>query len=572
MFSLVRNRTYNKKKILVMGTLFLAVLLFLAARVVFLIYYRGPELAEKAKELQERERTLVAQRGQILDRNGVILAENQTVYNISVIHNQIEDEKAVVDLLSEKLDMDADVVYEKVSKVTSIEKIKNNVPKDIGDEIMSFGLKGIKVDEGSKSYYPYDNLASKILGFAGGDNQGIIGLETVYEDVLAGENGELISTTDARGVELDDYMETIEEPIKGDDLMLTIDYNIQCYCMQTAEKVYRQKEAEGVSIIAMNPQNGEILAMVDYPEFNLNDPFSFTGDFSECTDLNEMWRNSCINDTYEPGSVFKIITTAASLEENIVSLDEQFFCPGYITVDDRTIHCHKTTGHGSENFVEAIGNSCNPVFITLGLRLGVDRYYSYFDKFGLLEKSGIDLPGEAGTIMHEKENMGQVELATVSFGQSFQLTPVRLMTTVAALINGGTTVVPHLGKTIIDSETGESTPIPYETGESIVSSETSETLRFLLEKVVSEGGGNKAYLEGYEIGGKTATSQTLPRSDNKYISSFLGFAPADDPQIMILIKINDPQGAYYGGVIAAPVAKELFENILPYLSVLDNKQ
>lgn len=572
MFSLVRNRTYNKKKILVMGILFLAVLLFLVARVVFLIYYRGPELAEKAKELQERERTLVAQRGQILDRNGVILAENQTVYNISVIHNQIEDEKAVVDLLSEKLDMDADVVAEKVSKVTSIEKIKNNVPKDIGDEIMAYGLKGIKVDEGSKRYYPYDNLASKILGFAGGDNQGIIGLETVYEDVLAGENGELISTTDARGVELDDYMETIQEPIKGDDLMLTIDYNIQCYCMQTAEKVYRQKEAEGVSIIAMNPQNGEILAMVDYPEFNLNDPFSFTGDFSECTDLNEMWRNSCINDTYEPGSVFKIITTAASLEENIVSLDEQFFCPGYITVDDRTIHCHKTTGHGSENFVEAIGNSCNPVFITLGLRLGVDRYYSYFDKFGLLEKSGIDLPGEAGTIMHEKENMGQVELATVSFGQSFQLTPVRLMTTVAALINGGTTVVPHLGKTIIDSETGESTPIPYDAGESIVSSETSETLRFLLEKVVSEGGGNKAYLEGYEIGGKTATSQTLPRSDNKYISSFLGFAPADDPQIMILIKINDPQGAYYGGVIAAPVAKELFENILPYLSVLDNKQ
>lgn len=572
MFSLVRNRTYNKKKILVMGILFLAVLLFLVARVVFLIYYRGPELAEKAKELQERERTLVAQRGQILDRNGVILAENQTVYNISVIHNQIEDEKAVVDLLSEKLDMDADVVAEKVSKVTSIEKIKNNVPKDIGDEIMAYGLKGIKVDEGSKRYYPYDNLASKILGFAGGDNQGIIGLETVYEDVLAGENGELISTTDARGVELDDYMETIQEPIKGDDLMLTIDYNIQCYCMQTAEKVYRQKEAEGVSIIAMNPQNGEILAMVDYPEFNLNDPFSFTGDFSECTDLNEMWRNSCINDTYEPGSVFKIITTAASLEENIVSLDEQFFCPGYITVDDRTIHCHKTTGHGSENFVEAIGNSCNPVFITLGLRLGVDRYYSYFEKFGLLEKSGIDLPGEAGTIMHEKENMGQVELATVSFGQSFQLTPVRLMTTVAALINGGTTVVPHLGKTIIDSETGESTPIPYDAGESIVSSETSETLRFLLEKVVSEGGGNKAYLEGYEIGGKTATSQTLPRSDNKYISSFLGFAPADDPQIMILIKINDPQGAYYGGVIAAPVAKELFENILPYLSVLDNKQ
>ena len=572
MFSLVRNRTYNKKKILVMGILFLAVLLFLVARVVFLIYYRGPELAEKAKELQERERTLVAQRGQILDRNGVILAENQTVYNISVIHNQIEDEKAVVDLLSEKLDMDADVVAEKVSKVTSIEKIKNNVPKDIGDEIMAYGLKGIKVDEGSKRYYPYDNLASKILGFAGGDNQGIIGLETVYEDVLAGENGELISTTDARGVELDDYMETIQEPIKGDDLMLTIDYNIQCYCMQTAEKVYRQKEAEGVSIIAMNPQNGEILAMVDYPEFNLNDPFSFTGDFSECTDLNEMWRNSCINDTYEPGSVFKIITTAASLEENIVSLDEQFFCPGYITVDDRTIHCHKTTGHGSENFVEAIGNSCNPVFITLGLRLGVDRYYSYFEKFGLLEKSGIDLPGEAGTIMHEKENMGQVELATVSFGQSFQLTPVRLMTTVAALINGGTTVVPHLGKTIIDSETGENTPIPYDAGESIVSSETSETLRFLLEKVVSEGGGNKAYLEGYEIGGKTATSQTLPRSDNKYISSFLGFAPADDPQIMILIKINDPQGAYYGGVIAAPVAKELFENILPYLSVLDNKQ
>lgn len=572
MFNFSRNRTYNKKKILVMSILFLAILIFLIGRVVYLIFYRGEELSEKAKSLQERERTLVAQRGKILDRNGIVLAENETVYNISVVHNQIEDEEAVIDLLSDKLDMDRELVAEKVSKVTSIEKIKNNVSKEIGDQIIACGLKGIKVDEGSKRYYPYDSLCSKVLGFAGGDNQGIIGLESVYEDVLAGTNGQVISTTDARGVELEDYMETRIEPVKGDDLELTIDYNIQCYCTQTAEKVYKQKEAESVSIIAMNPQNGEILAMVDYPEFDLNDPFTFMGEFSECTDLNEMWRNSCINDTYEPGSIFKIITTSACLEENVISLDEQFFCPGYITVDDRTIHCHKRTGHGSQTFVEAIGNSCNPVFISLGLRLGVDTYYSYFEKFELLNKTGIDLPGEAGTIMHDKNNMGQVELATVSFGQSFQITPIRLMTTVSGIINGGTTVVPHLAKRVIDSESGEEQIIPYAEGRQIVSEETSETMRFLLEKVVSEGGGNKAYIEGYEIGGKTATSQTIPRSDNKYISSFLGFAPADNPQIMILVKINDPQGAYYGGTIAAPVAKELFENILPYLSVLDNEQ
>lgn len=565
MLNLCRNHIYNKKKILVMSSAFIFLLIGLCVRVAYLIYVKGDELSLKAKELQERERVLVAPRGQILDRNGVILACNETVYNISVVHNQIEDEEAVIELLSDKLGMDKELVAEKVAKVTSIEKIKNNVPKEIGDEIMTYGLKGIKVDEGAKRYYPYDSLLSKVLGFAGGDNQGIIGLETVYEDVLSGENGQVISTTDGKGRELERYMETREEPVKGDDLVLTIDYNIQSYCMQTAEKVYRQKEADSVSIIAMNPQNGEILAMVDYPEFDLNDPFTFTAEYSECTDLNEMWRNSCISDTYEPGSIFKIITTAACLEENVVSLDEQFFCPGYIKVDDRTIHCHKTTGHGSENFVEAIENSCNPVFIGLGLRLGVDKYYSYFEQFDLKNKTGIDLPGEAGTIMHNKEDMGQVELATVSFGQSFQVSPVRLMTTVAGLINGGNTVVPHLGKAVVDTTTGETEEITYSDGKNIVSAETSETLRYLLEKVVSEGGGNKAYIEGYEIGGKTATSQTLPRSDNKYISSFLGFAPADNPEIMVLIKINNPKGAYYGGTIAAPVAKELFENILPYL-------
>lgn len=566
---MVKNSTRYRRKIFIMFMLIIDCLFLLIGRLVYLMMQRGDYYSQKARQLQERERCIKAPRGKILDRYGVVLADNEPVYTVSVVHNQITDPNRVVELLSDKLEMDKETLKTKIDKVTALEKIKGNVSKSVGEEIMKYNLDGVKVDESYKRFYPYDNLASKVIGFTGGDYQGIIGLESKYDSYLVGKDGEVSEVTDARGLKQEKYGESIKDSVPGNNLVITLDYNIQKYCMQAAETTYIRKKADSVSVIAMNPQNGDILAMVDYPEFNLSDPFTLTDEYADCEDVNLMWRNSCLNDTYEPGSTFKIITAAAALEENVVSLDDSFYCPGYIVVEDRKIRCSKVQGHGSQNFVEAIENSCNPAFITLGLRLGVDKYYSYFEKFGLFDKTGIDLPGEAGTIMHKKENMGQVELATVSFGQSFQITPVELMTTVSSIINGGTRVTPHLAKEIKSNDGKTLKTFEYPKKEGICSEETSKTMRMLLEKVVSEGGGNKAYVEGFNIGGKTATSQTIPRSKNEYISSFLGFAPADNPQIMILVKINNPKGAYYGGLIAAPVAGEIFENVLPYLSDLD---
>lgn len=563
-----RNKIYNRRKMWVLFLCITICCVALLCRVIYLMVFQREYYSKKAVELQNRERTISASRGNIVDRNGVVLASNELVYNISVIHNQITDEQKVIDELSKLLDIDEAEVKKRVQKVSSIEKIKNNVSKEIGEKILALNLDGVKVDAGYKRVYPYKDLAAKVIGFTGGDNQGIIGLEAVYDEYLKGDDGIIYSVTDARGVEVKNQAETRKEPVAGDDLHLTLDYNLQCYLMQAAEKTYIQKEADAVEIIAMNPQNGEILGMVDYPEFDLSKPFELS---ERIDDVNQMWRNRCISDTYEPGSTFKVITTTAALEEKLVSLEERFYCPGYITVEDRRIRCHKTTGHGSQSFVEAIENSCNPVFIDIGLRIGADRFYDYFNKLGLMDKTGIDLPGEAKTIMHQKENIGQVELATISFGQSFQVTPIQLMTTIASIVNGGNRITPHLCSYIQSAEGDVVKEYKASSTKQICSEETSETVRFLLEKVVSEGGGNKAYIEGYNIGGKTATSQTLPRSDNKYISSFLGFAPADDPQIMVLVIINNPKGAYYGGVIAAPVAKEIFENVLPYAILKSNE-
>lgn len=571
---MVRNKTFHRKKICLF---FFAILLcgvVLLGRLVYLMVFRGNYYSERAIDLQQRERQIKAARGKIIDVNGVVLAANKSVCTISVIHNQIEDPEAVIAMLVKELGLPEEKVRKRVEKVTSIERIKSNVDKETGNRILSYGYAGVKVDEDYKREYPFDDLASKVLGFTGGDNQGIIGLETVYDSYLQGTDGKILTTTDARGIEARNVGEEREEPIAGNNLHVSLDYNIQMYAAQAAEKAYIQKEADSVSILVMNPQNGELMAMVDYPEFNLNDPFTlieqyeaYAGTKEEQDYLNQMWRNHCVSDTYEPGSTFKIITTSAALEEQVVSIDENFFCPGYIVVEDRRIRCHKTQGHGAETFVEAIENSCNPVFINIGLRIGAERFYDYFEQFGLLQKTGIDLPGEAATIMHKEENIGLVELATISFGQSFQITPVQLATTVSSLINGGTRVTPHFGVWVESPEGEVVEQLTYDSQEGIVSEETSETLRMLLEKVVSEGGGNKAYIEGYEIGGKTATSQTLPRSANKYISSFLGFAPASDPKVLVLVIIRNPQGVYYGGTIVAPVAREIFENILPYLEL-----
>lgn len=557
--------------------IFFAVLLcgcVLLGRLVYLMLFRGNYYSGLATDLQQRERQIKAARGKILDRNGVVLASNKSVCTISVIHNQITDPEGVIAMLVKELGLSEETVRKRVEKYSSIEKIKSNVDKETGNRILAYGYDGVKVDEDYKRDYPYDDLASKVLGFTGGDNQGIIGLETVYDEYLQGTNGMILTTTDARGVEVDSVGEERVEPVAGNNLRTSIDLNIQMFAAQAAEKAYIQKEADSVSILVMNPSNGEIMAMVDYPEFDLNDPFQLSEEYAqyEGTDeeqdyLNQMWRNHCINDTYEPGSTFKIITSTVALEENLVSLDESFYCPGYIVVEDRRIRCHKTTGHGAESFVEGIENSCNPVFINVGLRIGADRFYDYFEKLGLLQKTNIDLPGEAATIMHKKDDIGLVELATISFGQSFQITPIQLATTVSSIINGGTRITPHFGIQVEDAEGNPVEKFTYEATERICSEETSETMRYLLEKVVSEGGGSKAYIEGYEIGGKTATSQTLPRSANRYISSFIGFAPADDPQVLVLVIINNPSGVYYGGTIAAPVAKEILENILPYLEL-----
>lgn len=569
-----RNKTYHRRKICVIGLVVAACVCVLLGRLVYLMIFRGDYYSRLATDLQQRERQIKAARGKILDAGGVVLAGNKSVCTISVIHNQIEDPEGVIAMLVKELDLPEDRVRKRVEKYSSIEKIKSNVDKETGNRILAYGYAGVKVDEDYKREYPYDDLASKVLGFTGGDNQGIIGLETVYDDYLQGQDGTILTTTDARGVEVDNIGEERIEPVAGNNLRLSLDANIQLFAAQAAEKAYLQKDADSVSILVMNPKDGQMFAMVDYPEFNLNQPFELTEEYREYAGteeeqdyLNQMWRNHCINDTYEPGSTFKIITSAAALEEGVVSLEDRFHCPGYIIVEDRRIRCHKTTGHGAESFVEGIENSCNPVFINVGLRIGADRFYDYFDQFGLLTKTGIDLPGEAATIMHKRENIGLVELATISFGQSFQITPIQLAATVSSIINGGNRVTPHFGVQVEDASGNCIEKFSYEQKEGICSSETSEKMRYLLEKVVSEGGGNKAYIEGYSIGGKTATSQTLPRSANRYISSFLGFAPANDPQVLVLVIIRNPSGIYYGGTIAAPVAKEIFENILPYLEL-----
>lgn len=546
----------------------------LIGRLVYLMVFRSEYYVEQAKDLHERERDIKAARGQILDRNGVVLAANRTVCTISVIHSQVTDPETVIRVLTKELGIDEETVRKRVEKVSSIERVRTNVDKSVGDAIRAYGLAGVKVDEDYKRYYPYDTLASKVLGFTGGDNQGIIGLEVKYDDYLQGTNGKILTLTDARGVEIENAGESRLDPVDGNNLVISIDYNIQMYAEQVATKVMEQKQADHVSILIMNPQNGEIYAMANVPEFNLNEPFVLNYDAGTDMDaakkqelLNQMWRNPCINDTYEPGSTFKIITASAALEQGVVTLNDNFFCPGYKIVEDRRIRCHKAGGHGAENFEQGLMNSCNPVFMELGLRLGADNFYHHFRQFGLLSKTNIDLPGEAATIMHSLDNIGQVELATMSFGQSFQITPVELATTVSSIINGGRRVTPHFGVKV-QTPDGENVEIlQYDQVDGIVSEETSKTMRTLLEKVVSEGSGKNAKIEGYAIGGKTATSQTLPRSAHKYISSFLGFAPAEEPTVLCLVIINDPQGVYYGGTIAAPVCKEVFENILPYLEI-----
>lgn len=563
-------RIYQKKKILFLGVGSLILLLGLFGRLMYLMIVKSDYYAQMAQELHERERDIKAARGRILDRNGIVLADNKTVCTISVIYSQMEDREAVIDMLCKELDLTEEYVRKRVEKYSSRERIKSNVDKEIGDRIRAYDMPGVKVDEDYKRFYPYNLLASKVLGFTGSDNQGIIGLEVMYEDYLSGTPGKILTVTDAKGIELQREGERREEPVAGQDLTISLDLNIQNYAMQLASQAYETKEAENVMILVMNPQNGEIYACVNWPEFDLNNPYELTDVWSTKLtggntqdNLNKMWRNGSINDTYEPGSTFKIITAAAGLEEGVVTPQDTFSCPGFIMVEDRRIRCHKTTGHGAETFVQGTQNSCNPVFITVGMRLGVEKYYSYFEQFGLKNKTGIDLPGESRTIVHRMENMGPVELATMSFGQSFQITPIQLLTTVSSIINGGNRVTPHLA---LKSEGAEGvTVFEYPVTEGIVSEETSATMRDILESVVSEGGGKNGRVEGYLVGGKTATSQTLPRGNGKYIASFIGFAPADDPQVIALAIITHPKGVYYGGQIAAPIVRQLFENILPYL-------
>ena len=551
----------------------MAAMLFLIGRLGYLMLLRADYYSEKAQDLHERERSIKAARGKILDCNGKVLADNKTVCTISVIHSQIKEPEKVIDVLTEELGLERDQVKKRVEKNSSIERIKTNVDKQTGDKIRDYDLAGVKVDEDYKRNYPYGNLASKVLGFTGSDNQGIVGLEVKYESILKGTDGQILTMTDARGVELSDTGEGRKEPVSGKNLILSLDANLQEYAQQAAYQALEQKQADSVSIILMRPGNGEILAMVNVPEYDLNDPFNLkksTNGMSQQEiqdERNKMWRNGCINDTYEPGSTFKIITASAALEEGVVTPEDTFSCPGFRIVDDRRIRCHKTTGHGSETFVQGVMNSCNPVFIEVGQRLGTDAFYRYFQQFGLLEKTGIDLPGEAGTIMHQKKDIGPVELATISFGQSFQITPIRLAATVCSLINGGHQITPHFGVEVREDDGTLLETLSYKEGKQIVSEQVSKTMRAILEKVVSEGGGKKAYIEGYHIGGKTATSETLPRSANKYISSFLGFVPAEDPRILGICIINNPQGVYYGGTICAPVMRTVFENILPYLGI-----
>ena len=571
----MRNKTYNKKKMLVVFLSALLMIFFLIARLVYLMIFDAAYYQQKAKTLHEREREIKAARGEVIDRNGKVLATNKAVCTISVIHSQITDPDRVIQVLADELGIEKEMIRKRVEKVSSREKIKTNVEKETGDRIRAYELDGVKVDEDFKRYYPYGNLASKVLGFTGGDNQGIIGLEVKYENYLKGVNGMILTTTDARGIELADTLEDRVEPVSGDTLQVSLDYNIQEYAQQAAEKVMEEKQADAVVILILNPKTGEIYACVNAPEFDLNAPFTLPegtdaalNDEEKQAMLNQMWRNRSINDTYEPGSIFKVFTASAALEEGVVKEEDTFYCPGYKLVEDRRIRCARTTGHGSETFVQGVQNSCNPVFIEVGMRLGTENFYKYFEKFGLMGKTGVDLPGEAATIMHKKENVGQVELATMSFGQSFQVTPMQMATTVCSLVNGGKRITPHFGIAVYDAESGEKEEtISYGKRKRILSKETSEKMRKILETVVSEGGGKKAQIEGYRIGGKTATSQTLPRSANRYIGSFIGFAPADDPQVAAMAIIYNPQGIYYGGTIAAPVVRDIFDNILPYLGI-----
>lgn len=577
------NLTKHRKNIAVLGLLIAVAMTGLLGRLGFLMLVRADHYGEMARDLHERERTIKAARGRILDAGGNVIADNRTVCTISVIYNQVTDREEVIRSLCSILELSEEPVRKKVEKRSSREIIKTNVDKETGDKIRALKLDGVKVDEDYKRYYPMGSLASKVLGFTGGDNQGIIGLEVMYEKYLKGKNGVILTLTDARGVELDKAAEDRIEPVAGNDLQISLDVNIQLYAQQLAYQVMEQKNAKKVSVIVMDPRNGELLAMVNAPEFDLNDPFTPDQNLKSQSlkeeaaarsqtmglqdRLNAMWRNTCINDTYEPGSTFKIITAASGLEAGAVTLEDIFSCPGFRVVEDRRIRCHKAGGHGTETFLQGAMNSCNPVFIDVGQRLGVDRYYKYFTQFGLKGKTGIDLPGEAATIMHKKEKMGAVELATVSFGQSFQITPIQLITTAASIVNGGRRVTPHFGVRVIRSDGGAVKELSYPQGKQILSSETSASMRYVLEQVVAEGSGKRAALEGFRIGGKTATSEKLPRSLKKYISSFLGFAPADDPRVMALITIDEPQGIYYGGTIAAPVIGELFKNILPYMGI-----
>lgn len=568
-----KNRTYHKKKTVLVFAVCIFLLAGLMGRMVYLMIIQSDYYAKKAEQLHERERDIKAARGRILDCKGEILADNKAVCTISVIHSQIKEPEKVVEMLHKELGISVEEAQKRVRTVSAIERVKTNVDKKTGDKIRSYGLDGVKVDGDFKRSYPFDELASKVLGFTGGDNQGIIGLEVMYEDVLKGINGKILTTTDARGIELSELGESRVEPVPGYDLHLSLDKNIQMYAQQAAEKVMEQKQADAVSILLLNPQNGEIYANANVPEFNLNEPFRLNTDTTGMTEkekqdaCNQMWRNLTINDTYEPGSTFKIITMAAGLSQGVVHPDDRFSCPGFKVVEDRRIHCHKRTGHGAENFVQGAMNSCNPVFIEVGLRLGVDNYYRYFQQFGLMKKTGIDLPGEAATIMHKKENIGEVELATISFGQSFQITPIQLATTVSSIINGGRRITPHFGVKVTDEEGNLVKELKYKEEPGIVSKEVSKEVCQILEKVVSEGSGKNAAIEGRSIGGKTATSQTLPRSANRYISSFLGFTPAENPKVLGICVIHNPQGIYYGGTIAAPVIKEIFENILPYMGI-----
>lgn len=569
----IKVHTFQKEKYTLIFGAFILGFTLLAGRLCYLMIFRSEELSKKALNIEQRERTIKAARGKIYDRNGIVLADNQAVCSVSVIYYQIKEPQKVIKLLSQKLALSEEEVKKKVEKVSSREKIKSNVPKSVADEIREAGLDGVKVDEDYKRYYPFGTLASKVLGFAGADNQGILGIESRYDDVLKGTDGKILTLTDYQGIEIENAAETRVEPVNGNDLYLSADYNVQCYVQQAAEKVLKVKKAKRVSVILMNPQNGEIYALVSLPEYDLNEPFVLTKAYeaegkNQNDKLNDMWRNPVISDSYEPGSTFKIITATAALEERKVTLQDSFFCPGFKIVEDRKIRCHKTQGHGSETFKQGVMNSCNPVFMEIGARVGAKDMLRYYHKLGLYERTGVDLPGEANSIMHKLDKIGAVELATMSFGQSIQITPLQLMRAVSAGINGGRLVTPHFALEKKNPVTKEITEYEYKERAGAVSKETSQTLREVLEAVVAEGTGKNGQVEGYRVGGKTATSEKLPRRSGKYISSFLGFAPANHPKILGLVLIDEPQGTYYGGVIAAPVMAEIFQNVLPYLDNL----